>query len=235
MLRAFDADNLSNELWNSNNNSSRDNTGNFPKYSPPTVANGKVYLGSFSRQLNVYGLLNTSPDLTIQVSPTTISVLQNASVQATVAVGYLNGLTGSTTLSVSGVPSGVSATVTPASVTASGTATLTATAGSTPQFGTATLTVTAINGALSRTSSVTLSVLGPAPTGLTATPNGSSVGLAWSPPSGGPAISKYNVYRSTTSGFLPSPTSLISSPSTTTFVDSLIAVGTGVLLSGARR
>ncbi|HET9920326.1 MAG TPA: hypothetical protein VFQ30_10830 [Ktedonobacteraceae bacterium] len=46
ILRAFDASNLSNELWNSEMNAS-DSIGNFAKFCPPTVANGKVYLASF--------------------------------------------------------------------------------------------------------------------------------------------------------------------------------------------
>lgn len=57
ILRAFDADNLSRELWNSKMVASRDDTGLFSKFSNPTVANGKVYLSSFSNRLNVYGLL----------------------------------------------------------------------------------------------------------------------------------------------------------------------------------
>jgi hypothetical protein len=32
----------------------------FAKYVPPTVANGKVYLATFSNRLNVYGLLPTN-------------------------------------------------------------------------------------------------------------------------------------------------------------------------------
>ena len=57
VLRAFDANNLSRELWNSEQNSARDRTGDWPKFSPPTVANGKVYEASFSDQISVYGLL----------------------------------------------------------------------------------------------------------------------------------------------------------------------------------
>lgn len=57
MLRAFDAGNVSRELWNSQQNAARDEVGNFAKFCPPTVADGKVYLGTFSGKLNVYGHL----------------------------------------------------------------------------------------------------------------------------------------------------------------------------------
>ncbi|MEO7718271.1 MAG: RICIN domain-containing protein, partial [Capsulimonas sp.] len=57
ILRAFDANDLSKELWNSNQNSARDALGNLAKYTPPTVANGKVYAATFSNVLAVYGVL----------------------------------------------------------------------------------------------------------------------------------------------------------------------------------
>ena len=56
ILRAFDATNLATELWDSKQNTARDDVGLYAKFNPPTVANGKVYLGSFSGQLLVYGL-----------------------------------------------------------------------------------------------------------------------------------------------------------------------------------
>jgi hypothetical protein len=56
-LRAIDAGNLKNELWNSDMNPGRDRLGNVSKFSPPTVANGKVYVATFSNKLVVYGLL----------------------------------------------------------------------------------------------------------------------------------------------------------------------------------
>jgi outer membrane protein assembly factor BamB len=55
ILRAFDANDITKELWNSNQ-SANDHVGNYAKFSPPTVANGHVYLATFSNQVVVYGL-----------------------------------------------------------------------------------------------------------------------------------------------------------------------------------
>ena len=67
VLHAYDADDIQHELWNSLQNTERDDCGNYAKMSPPTIANGKVYLASFGRrntesgQLCVYGLLPDGP------------------------------------------------------------------------------------------------------------------------------------------------------------------------------
>jgi len=57
ILRAFDATDLTRELWNSTLNQGRDDVGNYAKFCAPAVVNGKVYEASFSGVLNVYGLL----------------------------------------------------------------------------------------------------------------------------------------------------------------------------------
>jgi outer membrane protein assembly factor BamB len=55
-LRAIDASNLSNELWNSDQAPhGRDLLGNIAKFSPPTIADGRVYAGTFSGKIVVYG------------------------------------------------------------------------------------------------------------------------------------------------------------------------------------
>jgi PQQ enzyme repeat len=59
ILYAYDADNVSTELWNSTMNSARDNFGTFAKFVPPLVVNGKVYVATFSNQVAVYGLLSS--------------------------------------------------------------------------------------------------------------------------------------------------------------------------------
>jgi outer membrane protein assembly factor BamB len=56
ILRAYDANDLRRELWNSYQVRDRDDFGNFSKHAPPTVANGKVYVPTFSGHLSVYGL-----------------------------------------------------------------------------------------------------------------------------------------------------------------------------------
>jgi hypothetical protein len=65
-LRAYDANNIATELWNNQQNAGRDSCSNFAKNGYATIANGKVYLGSFGTanagtgQLCVYGLLPTN-------------------------------------------------------------------------------------------------------------------------------------------------------------------------------
>ena len=57
-LHVLDAGNLSNELWNSDMNADRDGLGRFAKFVAPTVANGRVFVPTFSNALVIYGLLN---------------------------------------------------------------------------------------------------------------------------------------------------------------------------------
>jgi PA14 domain/Secretion system C-terminal sorting domain len=61
MLRAFDASDVSKELWNSQQIVSRDGLGKFAKFCAPTVANGRVYMSTFSNKIVVYGLVNNTP------------------------------------------------------------------------------------------------------------------------------------------------------------------------------
>jgi len=54
VLHAYDATKLSTELYNTNQNASRDSLGSSIKFAPPLVVNGKVYVGT-QNHLVVYG------------------------------------------------------------------------------------------------------------------------------------------------------------------------------------
>jgi hypothetical protein len=56
-LEAYDATFLTVPIWTSTENAERDALGKWAKFVPPTVANGKVYMGTQSGELVVYGLL----------------------------------------------------------------------------------------------------------------------------------------------------------------------------------
>jgi hypothetical protein len=55
-LRAYDASNLTTELYNSSEAGTRDTAGIALKLTVPTIADGKVFVGT-SNELDIYGLL----------------------------------------------------------------------------------------------------------------------------------------------------------------------------------
>jgi hypothetical protein len=57
VLHAYQATNVANELWNSNQNAQRDALPGSFHFEQFTVANGKVYVPDFQKELVVYGLL----------------------------------------------------------------------------------------------------------------------------------------------------------------------------------
>jgi uncharacterized protein (TIGR03437 family) len=73
-LHAYDASNVANELYNSQMKGSRDSLGSFVRFTVPTVANGKVYVGT-ANSVAVFGLLNQPPQ------PSLLSVVNAASLQ----------------------------------------------------------------------------------------------------------------------------------------------------------
>ncbi|MGC2696060.1 MAG: protease pro-enzyme activation domain-containing protein [Candidatus Angelobacter sp.] len=114
------------------------------------------------------------PDFTINASPTSRFVTQNASTTFTFTVVPVNGYTGTVAFSVSGLPVGATASFAPASVTTSGSTVMTVTTAATTPLGTYPLTVTGSDGTIGHTSHITLSVANP-DFSLSVTPTSQSV------------------------------------------------------------
>ncbi|MFZ1008865.1 MAG: glycoside hydrolase family 6 protein [Candidatus Sulfotelmatobacter sp.] len=99
---------------------------------------------------------STAPGFSISASGATVE--QGTSAASSVTVNSINGFNGTITLSVSGLPSGVTATFNPTSVTGSSGSTLTFTASNTATVGAATATVTGTSGSTTASTTLTLTV-----------------------------------------------------------------------------
>src|SRR5205085_6765727 len=100
VLHAYDATNVANELWNSYQNQPRDDFGYYAKFNPPTIANGKVYVPTFSNTLVVYGLLNQNFSLSASPGSQTVTAGQTTS-GYTVTLTSAPSFTGMVSLSIS--------------------------------------------------------------------------------------------------------------------------------------
>jgi hypothetical protein len=101
-------------------------------------------------------------NFTVSASPSSVNVQQGSNATSTITVASQNGFNSATTLSASGLPSGVTAAFSPNPLTppANGsiTSTLTFTASATAAPGTSTVTVTGTSGSLIRNTTITLTV-----------------------------------------------------------------------------
>jgi hypothetical protein len=103
-----------------------------------------------------------TPGFTVSVAPSSVGVTQGSTANSTITVTSQNGFNSATTLTVSGLPSGVTAGFAPNPVTppanGSATSTLTFTASPTATTGTSTVTVTGTSGTTTATANITLTV-----------------------------------------------------------------------------
>ncbi|HEY6972070.1 MAG TPA: Ig-like domain-containing protein [Candidatus Angelobacter sp.] len=135
-----------------------------------------------------------TPDFILSASPTSVSVAQGNSASTTVSSAIVGGFNSTVSLSASGLPAGVTASFSPASIAApgNGNSTLTFSASSTAATGTTNVTVTATGGGITHTATVAVTVTAAGGGGTTTTQilgnpgfeNGSSNPAPWTATSG---------------------------------------------------
>jgi subtilase family serine protease len=125
------------------------------------------------------GLVNAlapqTPDFSVSVTPSSQTVTPGNSASYTITVASLGGFSGTVNLSASGLPSGASASFSPASVSGSGSPSLTVTTSTTTPAGTYTVTITGTSGTLTHTATVTLIVATPPDFSISASPASQTV------------------------------------------------------------
>jgi subtilase family serine protease len=124
---------------------------------------------SLTRQTPLTLNVNPTGNFTLSASPSGLSFIQGASGTSTITVSPQSGFNGSVSLSATGLPSGVTATFSPAST--SGTSALTLSASSTAATGAATVTITGRCGNLSSSTSISLTVTAAPSYALSASPS----------------------------------------------------------------
>ncbi len=116
------------------------------------------------------------PDFSLSASPSSQTISVGSSTSYTASVSPLNSFTGSVALTMSGLPSGATASFNPSSISGgTGSSTLSITTNSTVATGNYTLTITGTSGSTSHTATVMLSIKAQANFNLSATPASRSV------------------------------------------------------------
>jgi len=121
------------------------------------------------RNFNGQTTTGASFDFTVSVNPTSLTIQQGASGQATVTVTLTSGTTQSVSLTASGLPSGATASFNPSSGNPTFQSTLTITVGASTLTGSYTVTITGTNStpSISRSTTLSLTVTSSPPSGNT--------------------------------------------------------------------
>jgi len=133
---------------------------------PASAAGGNYPLtisgtsGSLSHSTQV-NLTVTAPDFSISATPSTRTVTAGGNTTYTVSTSALNGFAGSVSLGTSGLPTGATASFSPASISGSTTSTLTISTLSSTPAATYTITITGVSGSINHSTAVLLTVNAP--------------------------------------------------------------------------
>jgi hypothetical protein len=175
-------------------------------------------------------------DFSISASPSTLSIASGASGTSTINTAVTSGSAQSIALSVSGVPTGATATINPSTVTAGGSAALTINAG-TAAAGTYTITITGTGSSATHSATVSTTITAPASNDFSISASPSSLSVAQGA-SGTSTISTAVTSGSaqsialTVSGMPAGVTASVSPTSVTAGSSATLTLGTGTASAG---
>ena len=147
-------------------------TNNSTNGAPFPPRDGNAALGNLTQCFT----FTSTPAFSLTANPASVSARDGANVTTTITIAVANGFNAAVALSATGLPTGVSAAFSPASIAApgSGTSTLTLTANSSAPVGSYAVTVTGVGGGVTQTVSLTLAVTAGTGTGFSLTANPTS-------------------------------------------------------------
>ena len=177
-------------------------TNNSTNGAPFPPRDGNAALGNLTQCFT----FTATPTFSLTANPASVSAQDGASVTTVITIAVANGFSAAVALSASGLPTGVSAAFSPASLAApgSGTSTLTLAASSSAPVGSYAVTVTGVGGGVTQTVSLTLAVTAGTGTGFSLAANPTSVAAA-------PGSSTTNTITSTLTGGFNSAVALAAS------------------------
>ncbi|HEY6943661.1 MAG TPA: S53 family peptidase, partial [Candidatus Acidoferrum sp.] len=206
---------------------STSNTSFAPAYGTTTGWDFATGIGTVNAAnlVNNWPSSSTQPSFTLSASPGSLAIVQGASGSTTIAIDTLNGFSGSVNLTVSGLPSGVTATFSVNPATSS--SLLTLSASGTAAVGAANVTVTGSSGSLTSTTTVSLTVnpqgnftLSASPSSLTIVQGASGTSTITITPqsgfNGSVSLSASGLPAGVTASFNPSSTASTNTASTST-------------------
>ncbi|HEU4389441.1 MAG TPA: hypothetical protein VFV34_16675, partial [Blastocatellia bacterium] len=130
---------------------------------------GRVFFSTNGRGI-IWGEPGAAgPDFSLSASPSSVTINRGQSGTSTITITRTGGFTGSVAFSASNLPSGVTASFSPASATG-GSSTVTLTASSSAAIGSATINITGTSGSLTHSTSIGLVVNAPPDFSLSASP-----------------------------------------------------------------